>query len=101
MRLRGDHGILGADLGEAFLRKRLRLLRVVLLLTFAHHRRFLRQDHLDVARRRHVRVGAAVGTVGAAALLLGAVDLDVRDEERLGVETLDLCTRSIERAERG
>ena len=45
---------------------------------------------LNVARRRHVRVGAAVGTVGAPPLLLRAIDLDVRDLERLGVEALDL-----------
>jgi hypothetical protein len=48
----------------------------------------LRQDQFDVARVRHVRVDTAVGTVGAATLLGGLVDLDVLDNEFRGIETL-------------
>jgi len=45
------------------------------------------QNHLNVARLRHVCVDATVGTVGAAALLRCLVHLDVLDEEGGGVET--------------
>jgi hypothetical protein len=45
----------------------------------------LGQDELDVAGVGHVRVDAAVGTVGAAALLGGLVDLDVLDDQVRGV----------------
>ena len=41
----------------------------------------LGQDHLDVARVRHVGVDATVGAVGAAPLLGGLVDLDVLDDQ--------------------
>merc|ERR1719454_2161299 len=50
----------------------------------------LGEDDLDVARRAHVRVDATVSTVCAAALLLRTVDLDVRDEELVHVERLEL-----------
>lgn len=48
----------------------------------------LGKDHLDVARVGHVRVDTTVGTVCAAALLGGLVDLDVLDDQVGGVETL-------------
>ena len=66
----------------------------------------LGEDDLDVARRGHVGVDATVGTVGAATLLGGGIDLcnidyrtcfikkgsnlDVINNERVNVETLDL-----------
>lgn len=40
--------------------------------------------------RAHVRVDTAVGAVGPPASAGGLVDLDVRDEEHVGVETLEL-----------
>lgn len=74
----------------------------------------LREDHLDVARRRHVRVDlencevsegisqkrnvkyrgdstyTTVSTVGPSPLLGSLVHLDVLDDEVAGVETLDI-----------
>eukprot|EP01084_Bolivina_argentea_P079530 144258_1 len=51
------------------------------------------QDELDVAGAGHVRANATVSTVGAAAHDGGTVDLDVRDEEVLDLEALDLGVR--------
>lgn len=51
----------------------------------------LGQDQLDVAGVRHVGVDATVGTVSAAALLGGLVDLDVLDDQVAGVEALGIC----------
>jgi len=48
----------------------------------------LSEDHLNVAGVGHVRVDATVGTVCAAALLGGLVDLDVLDDQVGGVKTL-------------
>ncbi len=48
----------------------------------------LGQDHLDVARRAHVGVDAAVGAVGASPHLGGLVDLDVLDDQRVHVQAL-------------
>lgn len=48
----------------------------------------LSEDHLNVAGVGHVRVDATVGTVCAAALLGGLVDLDVLDNQVGGVKTL-------------
>ena len=48
-----------------------------------------------MARARHVRVGATVGTVGTAALLLRAVDLDVEQLEVVDVEALHLRLETI------
>jgi len=53
-----------------------------------HNLLALGQNQLDVAGLGHVCVDTTVGTVGAAALLGGLVDLDVLDEEGGGVETL-------------
>ena len=41
-----------------------------------------------MARIRHVRVDTTVGTVCAAALLGGLVDLDMLDDKFGGIETL-------------
>lgn len=53
-----------------------------------HNLLALRQNQLDMARLRHVRVDAAVGAVCAAALLGCLVHLDVLDEQGGGVEAL-------------
>jgi len=89
MRLGCDE-VLGALLREALLAEFLGLLAVLVLLALDDGARLLREDQLDVARRRHVRVGAAVRTIRAPALLLRPVDLDVGDLEALGVKALDL-----------
>ena len=44
----------------------------------------LGEDDLDVARRGHVGVDATVGTVGAAALLGGGIDLENIDYIKKG-----------------
>ena len=56
------------------------------LLALLHDLRALGQDHLDVARVAHVRVDAAVGSVGSSSLLRRLVDLDVLDDQVAGVE---------------
>mmetsp|Transcript_22790 Transcript_22790/g.49963 ORF Transcript_22790/g.49963 Transcript_22790/m.49963 type:complete len:209 (-) Transcript_22790:26-652(-) len=50
----------------------------------------LGEGNLNVAGGRHVRVDATVGTVGAAALLLGLVHLDVGNGQGVDVQTLHL-----------
>merc|ERR1711931_102785 len=50
----------------------------------------LGEDDLDVARRGHVGVDATVGTVSAATLFGGGINLDVINDERINIETLDL-----------
>ena len=50
----------------------------------------LNENDLDVARGRHVRVDATVGTVGAATLAGSLVDLDVLDDKSLLLQALDL-----------
>jgi len=49
----------------------------------------LRDDDLDVARVRHVRVDTAVSTVGSSPLLGSLVDLDVGNNKVGAIETLD------------
>lgn len=63
-------------------------LRLRNILALAHLLGTLSQDQLDVARVGHVRVDAAVGAVGAAALLGGLVHLDVLDDQLRRVEPL-------------
>ena len=46
-----------------------------------------------MARVRHVGIDAAVGTVGAAALLGGLVDLDVLDDQVVSVEAFGIGVR--------
>jgi len=84
-----DDGV-GALLRQALPRQLLRPLALILLVRLAHLLVLLGQHHLNVARARHVRVGATVGTVGAAALLLRPVDLDVEQLEVVDVEALHL-----------
>lgn len=48
----------------------------------------LSEDHLNVAWGAHVRVNSAVGTVGAPSHLWGLVDLDVLDNQRVHIQTL-------------
>jgi len=50
----------------------------------------LRQDQLDVGRRGHEGIDSAVGTVGSATELGGTVHLDVRNVQRVDIETLNL-----------
>uniref|UniRef100_A0A5F9CBV9 Secreted protein n=1 Tax=Oryctolagus cuniculus TaxID=9986 RepID=A0A5F9CBV9_RABIT len=50
----------------------------------------LSEDHLDVARGAHVRVDPAVGSVGPAAHLGGLVHLDVLNDHRIYIQTLQL-----------
>lgn len=59
-----------------------------LLLWFGDDLLLLRQDHLDVARRAHVGVDAAVSTIRASPHLGGLVDLDVFDDQRVHIQTL-------------
>jgi len=49
----------------------------------------LRDDDLDVARVRHVRVDTTVSTVGSSPLLGSLIDLDVGNNEVGAFETLD------------
>mmetsp|Transcript_10400 Transcript_10400/g.22073 ORF Transcript_10400/g.22073 Transcript_10400/m.22073 type:complete len:215 (+) Transcript_10400:110-754(+) len=88
-RLGGGEG-LRALLCEALLEDLLGALGLLVLLSLGDGAVLLLQDELDVARRRHVRVGATVGAVGPPALLLRAVHLDVEDLEVVGVEALNL-----------
>mmetsp|Transcript_32591 Transcript_32591/g.81038 ORF Transcript_32591/g.81038 Transcript_32591/m.81038 type:complete len:260 (-) Transcript_32591:41-820(-) len=84
----GDHDSgLAALLGGAAVRE---LRDRLLLLGPGDLPVLLREDQLDVARRAHVRVDAAVRTVGAPALLAGRVHLNVGDLELVDVEALDL-----------
>ena len=53
----------------------------------------LRQDHLNVAGIRHVRVDATVSAVCTTSLLGSLVDLDVLDDEVACIETLGVCVR--------
>lgn len=58
------------------------------LLWLGHDLLLLGEDHLDVARRAHVRVDAAVGTVRTPAHLGSLVHLDVLDDQGVHVQTL-------------
>merc|ERR1719331_2051815 len=89
-----DDGV-GALLRQALPRQLLRPLALLLLVRLAHLLVLLGQHHLNVARARHVRVGATVGTVGAAALLLRPVDLDVEQLEVVDVEALHLRLKTM------
>eukprot|EP00965_Chrysotila_dentata_P235450 6200761-Pleurochrysis_carterae.AAC.4 len=91
-RLGGGEG-LRALLCEALLEDLLGALGLLVLLSLSDGAVLLLQNELDVARRRHVRVGATVGAVGPPALLLRAVHLDVEDLEVVGVEALNLGER--------
>ena len=73
-------GLLAGHLGAAALD----------ILLPSHALNLLREDELDVAWAGHVGVDATVRAVGAAALLDGAVHLDVGDGESLDVQSLDL-----------
>ena len=46
------------------------------------------EGELDVARRAHVGTSATVGTVGTTAHAGGLIDLDVGDDELVGIKTL-------------
>ena len=50
----------------------------------------LNQRHLDVAGRRHVGVDPSVGPVGPPPHVRGTVDLDVLDDQVVGVQSLVL-----------
>merc|ERR1719336_1452672 len=77
---------------EAALRELLpcELLGLHLFLGLLHGLLLLLQDHLDVARARHVGVDSAVRAVHPAAALLSRVHLDVLNDEVVGVEVLEL-----------
>lgn len=47
----------------------------------------LGEDDLDVAWRRHVRVDATMGTVGAATQALSTVHLNVIDDQTINIES--------------
>mmetsp|Transcript_42921 Transcript_42921/g.100604 ORF Transcript_42921/g.100604 Transcript_42921/m.100604 type:complete len:222 (+) Transcript_42921:251-916(+) len=86
----GGHERLRALLRQALLKDLFRALALLVFLTLANRAVLLAEDQLDVARARHVRVGATVRTVRPPALLLRTIHLDVEDFEVLRVEALHL-----------
>lgn len=59
-----------------------------LLLWFWNNLLLLSEDHLKVAGRTHVRVDTAMGAVCASPHLRGLVYLDVLDDQRVHIQTL-------------
>merc|ERR1719313_519181 len=78
---------LQAALGELLFRE---LLRLRLLLWLLDGLLFVLENHLDVARGRHVRVDPPVRPVGAPTALLSPVHLHVPNRQVVGVEVLEL-----------
>merc|ERR1719162_913779 len=66
------------------------LLRLRLLLRLVDTLVLLLQDHLNVARARHVWVDATMCTVGTTAALLGPAHTDVAEHQILRVEVLEV-----------
>merc|ERR1719389_678986 len=62
----------------------------LLLFGFLNILILLLADHLDVARAGLVWVDATMGTVGAATTMLGALNLNVRDAQVVGVEVFEV-----------